>query len=57
MSQNKKDTKVKKVRTFKEMSEAAHRAVETRRKLHPEWGQMKRIQEAERKKRIDAKGN
>lgn len=54
MSQKKKE---KKVRSFKEMSEAAHRAVETRRKLHPDWGEKKKLQEAERKKRNDAKGN
>lgn len=39
------DKKIKKVRTKKQLSEAAKKAVEARRINHPEWGQKKKIQE------------
>jgi hypothetical protein len=43
-------------RSFKEVSDSAHKAVETRKRIHPEWGAKKRaIQEARKKLEEKAK--
>lgn len=47
-------TKKKKKKSFAELSVIAKKAVETRRKLHPEWGAIKRSAEQARKEKIEA---
>lgn len=51
MSHEKK--KVKRPKDKKVLTEIAQRAVESRRKNHPEWGEMKRLKEAEKKKKAE----
>lgn len=47
-------SKKKKQKSFAELSVIAKKAVETRRKLHPEWGAIKRANEEAHKKKLEA---
>ena len=47
-------TKKKKKKTFAELSAIAYKAVETRRRLHPEWGANKRAAEKAKKEKLEA---